>query len=93
MECREGCGACCIAPSISSSIPGMPEGKPAGVKCIQLDNNYRCRIFGKSERPDVCQSLKPSAEMCGTNRLEAMQYLENLEKLTKQYYNGVKIYN
>ncbi|HRE18664.1 MAG TPA: YkgJ family cysteine cluster protein, partial [Rhodocyclaceae bacterium] len=27
MECREGCGACCIAPSISSL------NKPAGVPC------------------------------------------------------------
>ncbi len=24
MACRPGCGACCIAPSISSSIPGHP---------------------------------------------------------------------
>ncbi|MDW3636530.1 YkgJ family cysteine cluster protein, partial [Vibrio sp. Vb0667] len=24
MDCRLGCGACCIAPSISSPIPGMP---------------------------------------------------------------------
>ncbi|HNV09555.1 MAG TPA: YkgJ family cysteine cluster protein, partial [Dokdonella sp.] len=29
MSCRSGCGACCIAPSISSPIPGMPNGKPA----------------------------------------------------------------
>ncbi|HFY5777145.1 TPA: YkgJ family cysteine cluster protein, partial [Salmonella enterica subsp. enterica serovar Typhimurium] len=27
MDCRSGCGACCIAPSISSPIPGMPYGK------------------------------------------------------------------
>ncbi|MCC6439509.1 MAG: YkgJ family cysteine cluster protein, partial [Rhodanobacteraceae bacterium] len=26
MSCRSGCGACCIAPSISSPIPGMPNG-------------------------------------------------------------------
>ncbi|HNM56919.1 MAG TPA: YkgJ family cysteine cluster protein, partial [Thauera aminoaromatica] len=24
MDCRPGCAACCIAPSISSPIPGMP---------------------------------------------------------------------
>ncbi|MGR5456700.1 YkgJ family cysteine cluster protein, partial [Vibrio alfacsensis] len=30
MDCRLGCGACCIAPSISSPIPGMPNGKPSG---------------------------------------------------------------
>ncbi|HVK38365.1 MAG TPA: YkgJ family cysteine cluster protein, partial [Candidatus Kapabacteria bacterium] len=36
MTCRDGCGACCIAPSITSPIPGMPDGKPAGVRCVQL---------------------------------------------------------
>ncbi|MFC0402948.1 YkgJ family cysteine cluster protein [Paraburkholderia rhizosphaerae] len=49
--CRPGCGACCIAPSISSPIPGMPDGKPAGVRCVQLGDDLRCAIFGKPERP------------------------------------------
>jgi Fe-S-cluster containining protein len=31
MDCRAGCGACCIAPSISSPIPGMPDGKLWGM--------------------------------------------------------------
>jgi len=83
MECREGCGACCISPSISSAIPGMPHGKPAGVKCIQLDDNYRCRLFGKPERPRVCLSLGPSAEMCGKTREEALHYLDFLERQTQ----------
>ena len=43
LACRAGCGACCIAPSISSAIPGMPHGKPAGVRCVQLDDALRCR--------------------------------------------------
>ena len=51
MDCRPGCGACCIAPSISSPIPGMPYGKPAGMPCVQLDDDVRCRIFGRPERP------------------------------------------
>ncbi|QSA20024.1 YkgJ family cysteine cluster protein, partial [Vibrio furnissii] len=42
MDCRLGCGACCIAPSISSPIPGMPNGKPAGTRCIQLNENNLC---------------------------------------------------
>jgi Fe-S-cluster containining protein len=50
MDCRDHCGACCIAPSITSPIPGMPHGKPAGIPCVQLDDNYRCRLFGKAER-------------------------------------------
>jgi Fe-S-cluster containining protein len=80
--CREKCGACCIAPSISSSIPGMPDGKPAGVPCINLDENFRCRIFHDPARPEVCTSLQPSAEMCGGCREEALRYLTELEELT-----------
>lgn len=81
-SCRLGCGACCIAPSISSPIPGMPNGKPAGVRCLQLDDANRCMIFGKPERPAVCQSLRPSPDMCGTTREEAMRMLHRLEQLT-----------
>ncbi|HJV51697.1 MAG TPA: YkgJ family cysteine cluster protein [Noviherbaspirillum sp.] len=81
-DCRLGCGACCIAPSISSAIPGMPNGKPAGVRCIQLDGANRCMIFGKPERPAVCESLQPSPDMCGNTREHAMFYLERLEQLT-----------
>jgi Fe-S-cluster containining protein len=73
MECRPGCGACCIAPSISSPIPGMPNGKPAGVRCVQLDDRNRCLIFGKPERPAVCRNLKPEPAMCGANTAEAMR--------------------
>jgi len=83
MECRIGCGACCIAPSISSPIPGMPHGKPAGVRCVQLTADNRCRLFGKPERPQVCCSLQPSIEMCGSSRADALVYLSVLERLTK----------
>lgn len=82
ISCREKCGACCIAPSISSKIPGMPDGKAAGIPCVNLDENFRCRIFGHPDRPAVCASLQPSAEMCGNCREEALAFLENLEKLT-----------
>ncbi|WP_296950919.1 YkgJ family cysteine cluster protein [uncultured Massilia sp.] len=81
-RCRPGCGACCIAPSISSPIPGMPNGKPAGVRCIQLDEHNGCRIFGDPARPRVCGSLPPSREMCGDTRGHAMVYLADLERLT-----------
>ena len=83
MKCRTGCGACCIAPSISSSIPGMPHGKPAGVRCVQLTEDYRCRLFGKPERPQVCNELRPSEEMCGRSREDALAYLNFLERMTK----------
>lgn len=80
--CREGCAACCIAPSISSPIPGMPDGKPAGVRCIQLDAESACLLFAHPDRPAVCASLKPSMEMCGDNREQALNYLQRLEFLT-----------
>lgn len=60
----------------------MPNGKPAGVRCIQLNELNQCMIFGKPERPAVCQSLKPSEEMCGDNREHALQYLSRLDMLT-----------
>ena len=82
MQCRPDCGACCTAPSISSPIPGMPFGKPAGVRCVQLTERQSCRIFGQPERPAVCQGLLPSVEMCGNNRAQAMQWLARLEHLT-----------
>lgn len=83
VECRLGCGACCIAPSISSEIPGMPKGKPAGVRCIQLTEDNLCRIFGSPSRPAVCGSLKASDEMCGNTQEHAMEYLTQLERDTR----------
>jgi hypothetical protein len=82
MDCRPHCAACCIAPSISTPIPGMPEGKPAGVRCVQLDEADRCRLFGQPERPAVCGSLAPSTEMCGDSRDAAMRYITWLERAT-----------
>jgi len=83
MECRVGCAACCIAPSISSSIPGMESGKPAGVRCIQLSDDNRCRIFASGLRPAVCGSLSPSSEMCGGSVGEAMQRIREWEQFTR----------
>ncbi|MCG2586348.1 YkgJ family cysteine cluster protein [Massilia sp. TS11] len=80
--CRPRCAACCIAPSISSPIPGMPKGKPAGVPCVQLDEQLNCKIFGQPERPACCSGLQPSAEMCGDNREQALRWLGILERET-----------
>jgi len=77
MECRKNCGACCIAPSISSAIPGMPEGKPAGVPCIHLRADYSCAIYDK--RPQVCRDFKAEETFCGKDRLEALGILGRLE--------------
>ncbi len=60
----------------------MPDGKPAGDRCIQLGEDNRCLIFGKPERPACCAGLQPSEEMCGSRREHAIVWLENLERAT-----------
>lgn len=82
MDCRPRCAACCIAPSISSPLPGMPAGKPAGVPCIHLAEDLRCELFGDPRRPAVCGSLQPSQGMCGDSAAEALVLLARLERLT-----------
>ncbi|MDP2504773.1 MULTISPECIES: YkgJ family cysteine cluster protein [unclassified Oceanobacter] len=82
MECRLGCGACCIAPSISAPIPGMPDGKRAGERCIQLADDNLCRIFASPERPQVCEQFQAEADFCGDSREQALIILTGLEQLT-----------
>jgi uncharacterized protein len=76
MDCRPGCAACCIAPSISSL------GKPAGQPCPHLDAARRCQLFGLPERPAVCASLQPAREMCGDGPAQALAWLTRLESET-----------
>ena len=61
----------------------MPNGKPAGVRCIHLTNDHLCGIFGHPDRPLVCNSLRASLEMCGTTARDAFEYLQQLERLTR----------
>ncbi|HEX8987167.1 MAG TPA: YkgJ family cysteine cluster protein [Rhodocyclaceae bacterium] len=77
MSCRAGCGACCIAPSISSL------GKPAGVPCVHLTLEMRCAIFDSPDRPACCAGLQPSSEMCGETRKHALAWLSELEEATR----------
>lgn len=83
MECRIGCGACCVAPSISSPIPGMPTGKPAGVRCVQLDSKNRCKLFGSTERPVVCSTFRAEQSICGDNQEQAIRIISEWELLTR----------
>lgn len=83
MNCRPQCGACCIAPSITSAIPGMPRGKKAGERCVQLLPDMRCAIFGRPERPAFCASLRPTQEMCGADAAAAFAGLAALELATQ----------
>ena len=61
----------------------MPEVKAAGLRCIQLTQDNRCAIFGMTHRPAVCGSYQAS-DSCGQNREEALQFLEELERLTSR---------
>jgi uncharacterized protein len=90
MACRPHCAACCIAPSISSAIPGMPQGKPAGIRCVQLGADELCLLFGLPERPAVCASLRPHPEMCGSSRKHAMDFLQSLERMTRPIHDKTK---
>jgi hypothetical protein len=74
--CRVGCGACCIAPSISSL------NKAAGIPCPHLSGDLRCAVFSSPARPACCSGLQPTTEMCGNSRDEALQWLNRLEQLT-----------
>lgn len=78
MECRK-CGACCIIPSISSPIPGMPDGKPANIRCIHLTENMLCNLWGKIDRPKVCIEFKADEEFCGNSFEEAAKNYRALE--------------
>ena len=82
VDCRPRCAACCEAPSISSLIPGMTDGKPAGVPCAQLLSDRRCALFGDPRRPPVCVSLRPTPAMCGRTRGQALRVLARLERQT-----------
>ncbi|GAB1392463.1 hypothetical protein MASR1M60_06260 [Rhodocyclaceae bacterium] len=77
VSCRPGCGACCIAPSISTLA------KPAGVPCRHLSADFLCLIFGQPARPACCGGLQPSTEMCGDNREQALAFLAALELATR----------
>jgi hypothetical protein len=80
MKCRENCGACCIALSISTPIPGMPGGKPAGVRCIHLTDDYKCTIYTNPDKPKACSGFTAEPDFCGSDREEAMRILSSLSR-------------
>jgi hypothetical protein len=66
----------------------MPNGKPAGMRCVQLSEDNSCRIFGQPERPAVCVGLRPVQSMCGDNREQALAFLNTLELATSPDKNS-----
>lgn len=82
IECRMGCGACCIHISISSVIPGHPNGKPAGVRCKNLTDDYSCGIWKTPEFPAICGKFRAVTWICGNDRETATKNIIDLERLT-----------
>lgn len=64
-------------------MPGMPSGKPAGMRCLHLDAANLCRLFGRPERPGFCRGLRPEASMCGRDAADALCQLNELEAATR----------
>jgi hypothetical protein len=56
----------------------MPDGKPEGVRCIHLLDDYKCALYGNPSRPGVCSDYKAEPEFCGKDREEAMRILKSL---------------
>jgi len=84
MKCRSGCGVCCIEPSITQPIPGLPSGKAAGELCVNLDpEDFTCRIWGQADYPDFCRGFQPEAWICGDNREQALEIIRFLEADTR----------
>ena len=77
MNCHDNCAACCIAPTITSALPNMPNGKPAGIPCVNLDENLRCIAY--NQRPSVCRGFQPSDYSCGSNHEQALELISALE--------------
>ncbi|CAA0120555.1 Uncharacterised protein [BD1-7 clade bacterium] len=80
MECREGCGACCIAPSIKAPYLGMPDGKKAGEPCVHLDEQMRCLIFEDPRRPTCCAAFQAEEWLCSDSRHIALENITELEQ-------------
>ena len=83
MNCRDQCGACCIAPGIHTPFFGMPQGKPAGVRCVHLLTDQRCAIFTDPRRPASCSDFTAERQFCVDTAEQALQILSQLEEDTR----------
>jgi Fe-S-cluster containining protein len=59
----------------------MPQGKPAGVPCVNLNSNNLCTVY--DIRPKVCRDFMPDPECCGSSFEEAIVLLGQLERATQ----------
>lgn len=61
----------------------MPQGKAAGMRCVNLCDDNTCRVY--EQRPPVCQNFTPGPETCGNTFKEAMVLLGILEAMTAPF--------
>jgi len=80
--CRPGCAACCTVISISSPLPGMPGGKPAGVPCVNLTAALTCSIHEGPDYPAVCRNFRATVDFCGRTNQDARRIIGEIEGQT-----------
>lgn len=66
----------------------MPRGKAAGQRCVHLDPDLRCALFGDHRRPRACVDFQPEPDVCGENRREALRLLGELERASRPAAEG-----
>ena len=91
--CHNNCAACCSVISISSPLPSMPFGKPAGIRCVNLDDENLCKIYEATNYPIVCKNFKMNYETCGKSAEQAIYNLGMLERLTSSEIKVNKFIN
>lgn len=60
----------------------MPVGKPAGVRCVHLNEDFRCDLFLDPRRPKICGQFQPELDFCGDSREQALRILTDMEAST-----------
>jgi uncharacterized protein len=58
----------------------MPDGKPAGVRCVNLLEDLTCNIY--DSRPNVCREFTPAPDFCGQSQDEALRNIAAIERMT-----------
>lgn len=91
IECRKGCGACCIFISISSAIPNHPKGKPSGTVCKNMETSFKegqvlftCSLWDTPWFPKICKDFQATSDLCGASRNEAIVNIIEWEYLTSE---------
>ncbi|CSA11911.1 putative proteinase inhibitor [Vibrio cholerae] len=52
------------------------------MRCVQLNEDNLCQLFGRPERPKVCHDFKACPVVCGKTNQQALANLTELERLT-----------